>query len=158
MWNNLFRSVDLIQQGLSASWTRNAVIRHNIANIETPGFQASDVEFESLLREALEDGGEVTGFQRARTHEGHINGGFQGAATHTGHIPIGGRVVREVDPMSVEAQIIRRQGTSMRMDGNNVDIESENVKLAQNSLQYNTLLAKMNSELNRLRMAITEGR
>jgi len=46
----------------------------------------------------------------------------------------------------------------MRMDENNVDIEAENVKLAQNSLYYNTLIEKMNSEIRRLRTAITEGR
>jgi flagellar basal-body rod protein FlgB len=44
------------------------------------------------------------------------------------------------------------------MDGNNVDIESENVKMAQNSLYYNTLMEKLNSELRRLRTAISEGR
>jgi flagellar basal-body rod protein FlgB len=46
----------------------------------------------------------------------------------------------------------------MRMDGNNVDIESENVKLAQNSIYFNTLVEKMNSEIRRLKSAIAEGR
>jgi len=137
MWNNMFKSVNLLSQGLSASWTRNAVIRNNIANVETPGFQASDVEFESLLARSLQ------------------NSGFRGAITHEGHREIGSGV-RNLSP--IDPQIVRRTGTSMRLDGNNVDIEAENVKLAQNSIQYNVLLEKMNSELRRLRMAITEGR
>ena len=135
MWNNLFKSVDLMQRGLSASWTRNAVIRNNIANIETPGFKASDVEFESHMARALH------------------GAGFVGARTHPGHREIGTGNLASVRPT-----IVRREGTSMRMDGNNVDIESENVKLAQNSLYYNTLVEKMNSELRRLRAAINEGR
>jgi len=136
MWNNMFKSVDLMQRGLSATWTRNAVIRNNIANVETPNFKASDVEFESLMEKAV------------------AGGGFQGARTHPGHRQIGG--AGSLD--AVQPLIVKRHDLSMRMDGNNVDIESENVRLAQNSLYYNTLIEKMNSELRRLRAAISEGR
>ena len=136
MYNNMFRQVDILQRGLSASWTRNAVIRNNLANVETPGFKASDVEFESLMARAFRDSG------------------FTGTRTHPRHIEIGG----STNPLSVSAEIVKRNATSMRMDGNNVDVDAENVKLAQNSLYYNTLIEKMNSEIRRLRMAITEGR
>ena len=135
MWNNLFKPVDLLQRGISASWTRNAVIRHNIANVETPNFKASDVEFEALMQRAIQ------------------GGGFTGTRTHPGHREIGTGSLSSVQP-----QVIKRDGLSMRADGNNVDIESENVKLAQNSIYFNALVEKMNSELRRLRMAITEGR
>jgi len=137
MWNNMFKQVDLLERGLAASWTRNAVIRNNLANIETPNFKASDVEFETLLARAIES-----------------SSGFKGVKTHPGHRDIGGRI----DFADVKMQIVERKDTAMRMDGNNVDLESENVKLAQNSLYYNTLVDKMNSELRRLRMAISEGR
>ena len=135
MWDNIFKPMDLLQKGLSASWMRNAVIRNNIANVETPNFKSSDVEFETHMARAIQ------------------GTGFVGTRTHPGHREIGGG-----DLASVNAYIVQRGGTSMRMDGNNVDIEAENVKLAQNSLYYNTLIEKMNSELRRLRMAITEGR
>jgi len=141
MWNNMYKSVDLLQRGLSASWTRNAVIRNNIANVETPNFKSSDVEFESLLARALlED-----------------NSGFKGTMTHPRHIEIGSGYDR-ADISEITPQLYKRQDTSMRYDGNNVDIEAENVKLAQNSLYYNTLIEKMNSEIRRLRTAIMEGR
>ena len=71
MFDNMFKSTDLLQKGLSAAWTRNAVIRHNIANVETPGFKASDIEFETLLVRAIEDTG--SGFGGASTHEWHID-------------------------------------------------------------------------------------
>ena len=135
MWNNMFKSMDVMQKGLSASWTRNAVIRNNIANVETPGFKASDVEFESLFRKAMEERS-LVGF---RTHERHI--------------PLGARSIDEVVPL-----IREKRDLSMRMDGNNVDIESENVKMAQNQLFYNTLMEKLNGEIRRLRLAISEGR
>ena len=154
MFDNMFKPVDLLQRGLSAAWTRNAVIRNNIANVETPGFKASDVEFESLLAQSLFS----SGFKGAKTHERHIDIGayntFKGAMTHQGHIQIGSYN----EFWSTDPRIVRREDLSMRMDENNVDIESENVKLAQNSIWYNTLLEKMNSELRRLKMAISEGR
>jgi len=135
MFNNLFKSVDLIQNGLTASWTRNAVIRNNIANVETPGFKASDVEFESILAQALQ------------------GSGFEAARTHPRHIPFSSGIVTDLNP-----RIVKRNDLSMRMDGNNVDIDAENVRLAQNSLYYNTLIEKLNSDIRRLRSAITEGR
>ena len=147
MWDKLFRPVDLLQNGLEASWRRNAVIRNNIANVETPGFKASDVEFESLLVKALEEEQSGSGFVGVKTHEGHRD------------IGSGARKEKSAeDIMSIGPQTVKRGDTSMRMDGNNVDIESENVKLAQNSLYLNTLVEKMNGEIRRLRMAITEGR
>jgi len=130
----MFKSADLLQKGLSAAWMRNAVIRNNIANVETPGFKASDLEFESLMARAL------------------TAGGFRGKKTNERHIDIGAGYA---DFNSVVPKIIKRDDTAMRFDENNVDIESENVKLAQNSLYYNTLVEKMNSELRRLSAAIT---
>ena len=135
MWNKIFKPMDVMQRGLSASWMRNAVIRNNLANIETPGFKASVVEFESLFRKAADEGG------------------FVGTRTHSGHRAIGSEDFQDIRPM-----VIQSRELSMRMDGNNVDIESENVRLAQNSLYYNTLMEKLNSEIRRLRMAIAEGR
>ena len=135
MWDNIFKPMDYLQKGLEASWMRNAVIRNNIANVETPNFTASEVEFESLMAQAIE------------------GAGFVGTKTHPKHIDIG-----SPDFDSVVPRIVERKNLAMRMDGNNVDIEDENVKLAQNSLYYNTLLEKLNSEIRRLRMAITEGK
>ena len=47
---------------------------------------------------------------------------------------------------------------TMRMDGNNVDVEAENVALARNTIYYYTLTEQMNSEFSRLGMAIREGK
>ena len=135
MWNKMFKPMDVLQKGLSASWMRNAVIRNNIANIETPGFKASIVEFESIFARAAQEGG------------------FKGRVTHQGHRELGTGSLNNIRPMVRQSNEL-----SMRLDGNNVDIESENVRMAQNSILYNTLTEKLNSEIRRLRMAISEGR
>ncbi len=136
MWSDLFSSVDLLKNGLDASWQRNEVIRNNLANAQTPDFKASDVEFESLFASALE------------------GGSFSGKTTRDKHIDIGSAG----SLFDVESSVVQQSSTSMLMNGNNVDIEAENVALAQNSMLYNTLIEKVNGELARLRLAISEGR
>jgi flagellar basal-body rod protein FlgB len=48
-------------------------------------------------------------------------------------------------------------GYSYRLDGNNVDIERENALMAANALRYNTLIQRMNGQLNKLRSVIKGG-
>ena len=135
MWDNMFRSADLLHMGLQTGWLRDSVIRNNIANVETPGFKASDVEFEAVFRKAINN----------------MQGSFHEKQTRDRHISFGsGSGV--VAPL-----VIQRKDLSMRYDENNVDIENENVKLAQNAIMYNTLVSKLNSDLNRIRLAITGG-
>jgi flagellar basal-body rod protein FlgB len=145
MWDKLFKPVDTLQKGLEASWIRNSVIRNNIANAETPNFKGSDIQFESLIADAIarEPDETYTGFVAKTTRERHIEFDVE--------------EFEEIDIESIEPLVAVNDRTTIRMDGNNVDIESENVKLAQNTLMYNTLLTKLNSELARIKLAINEG-
>ena len=138
MWNKLFSSVNLLEKGMQAAWTRNAVIRNNIANAETPGFKSSDVEFESVFARSLDSALYQDGFKPKLTRSKHMD--FSRPA-----------------PL-LRPHIVENSDTSMLFNENNVDIEAENVKLAQNSLYYNTLLAKLNGELARIKMAVREGK
>ncbi len=54
MLNDAFKGIDLLQKGLDAAWTRNSVITNNIANVDTPGFKSSSVEFEAAMKRAME--------------------------------------------------------------------------------------------------------
>jgi len=58
----------------------------------------------------------------------------------------------------VKARVLKDNKTTMRHDGNNVDVEAENVALARNIVYYYTLTEQMNSEFARLGMAIREGK
>lgn len=46
----------ILQKGLEAASLRQRVLAHNIANVNTPGFKRSRVEFEHRLAEALSQG------------------------------------------------------------------------------------------------------
>lgn len=134
MVKNLFNNVNILQKGLDASWLKNQVIVNNISNVDTPGFKGSSVEFESVFKSALEQGGMAT------------------KKTRDKHMDFGG----SLDDMS--SMVTKNNNSSMRMDGNNVDIDSENAELAKNTIYYNTLVQQISSELRRLSMVINEGK
>lgn len=136
MIKDIFASTKYLEKGLDAAWLRNQVISNNIANAETPGFKSSSVEFENIFAAALDD-----------------TGAFDNKVTRSKHISFSG-----ADPESVVPVVLQNNDTSMRMDENNVDIDYENVELAKNTLYYNTLVEKLNTEFSMLRLAITEGR
>lgn len=51
------QSIGILQFALDAVVQQQQVIANNIANLNTPGFQASQVTFESSLTQALKNGG-----------------------------------------------------------------------------------------------------
>jgi len=57
MLSRLFEgTVDRLSQGLAFARERHAVLARNIANAETPGYQAQDVVFDDLLASASSGG------------------------------------------------------------------------------------------------------
>jgi flagellar basal-body rod protein FlgB len=132
MLPDIFKTTDLLQKGLEAAQLRQDVISNNIANVDTPGFKASSVEFESYMKDALAD-----------------DGGFQAKMTRPEHISFDSGNATDVQPA-----VIVDDSTTMRMDGNNVDIDKQMTDLAKNSIWYDTLVTKLNGEIERLKLAI----
>jgi len=46
------------------------------------------------------------------------------------------------------------QNMSYRLDGNNVNIETENVELASNQIEYDALIDSMTHEFNRIKSVL----
>lgn len=132
------RTMDILERALDASSLRHNVISNNIANVDTPGFKRSDVLFEDQLKMAI---------------QGSSPSKISGYITNSRHIPIGDSKSALVTPI-VKVQ----DDTSQRNDGNNVDIDSEMAKLAENTLWYQTLSSQMNDEFSLLKTAINGGR
>lgn len=127
--------IGILSKALDGLWMRNQVISDNVANVDTPGFKASKVAFEDALKDALDDNV------------------LKGKVTNIKHIPIGTSSVADVQP-----QVLQSQNTSMRMDGNNVDIDLEMADLAKTTIAYNAVIQKMTKEFQMLRSAINGGR
>ena len=55
---------------------------------------------------------------------------------------------------NVEPVVVQDNKTTERLDGNNVDIETEMVNLAKNSIEYYTMVQKLNAEFKKMKTAI----
>lgn len=54
--------------------------------------------------------------------------------------------------------VVQDKGTTAGQDGNNVNLDKENIELARAQLQYSYLVQTLNSEINRLKYAINGGK
>lgn len=54
--------------------------------------------------------------------------------------------------------VVDNSDNSMRIDGNNVDIDSEMSYLAKNTIKYNALVQLINSNFNKIKTVIREGK
>ncbi len=136
MIDRILGKTKLLEKALDASWTRNETIAQNIANVDTPGYKRKDVAFKEYLNAALEPGS------------------FEGFRTDKRHIPIGGGSIDDVKMKVTQPN----DCFSARLDGNNVDIENEMAQMAKNTIEYNTLIQRLNGKFKGIKSAINEGR
>lgn len=116
--------VSLLEKGLDGTWARQVATLDNLGNYETPNYKKKVVSFESQLQAAMEDRRPTTRTERANA-------------------------VRATSPMTGVDRTL-----TLRDDGNNVDVEAENISLARAQLQYSTYTQQLNSYFTRLRTAI----
>lgn len=124
-------ALQVMEKGLDASSLRQKVLANNVANVDTPGFKRSDVDFQAALSSAL---GQSDVLSLKTTLPDHLPG--------------------VTNPASVE---VKTDGnTTMRNDGNNVDIDKEMADVAENTIYYDSVTQAISSQLGILRMVIQE--
>lgn len=135
MSNSFLSSVPMtiMERALYASSVRQNVISNNIANVNTPEFKKSEVSFEDQLQAALAS----NTLPMTLTNERHI-----AAAKNTADL---------------SPQIHTIDNTTLRIDGNNVDIDEEMASLAKNSIYYQAVAQQMNKYLSNIKSAISGG-
>ncbi|TCO79956.1 flagellar basal body rod protein FlgB [Marinisporobacter balticus] len=130
-----FKNMNILEKSMNASWLRNDATSNNIANVNTPKFKRNVVKFESVLAESLSD-----------TSIG-------GKVTHEKHIPIGNVNIDQIEPM-----VTKDFTTKYRKDGNNVNIDVEMANMAKNTIRFYTLKEAISSNLQKLKLAVKDGR
>lgn len=126
-----FDFVDVLNKAADATWKREEVLNNNIANADTPGYKREDITFSTYLEAELRQ----------------ATGGVKNKSL--------AKTVRDVDIDHLTYTVYKDyEGMSYRLDGNNVDIDTENVELASNQLVYNGLIDSMSSEFSRIRTAL----
>ena len=128
-------NLNYLPRALTAATIRHEVISNNLANVNTPNFRKSVVNFEDLLAREIygeEPDGKLKMF---RTHDRHLP-----------HVPL---------DFHAEPTIAQDNTTIMRVDDNNVDIDIEMASLAKNQLYYNAIVTELSGHVARLKNAIT---
>ncbi|MCR4841949.1 MAG: flagellar basal body rod protein FlgB [Eubacterium sp.] len=119
----LYDYVDVLAKAADASWLKNETISQNIANVDTVNYNRQDVDFEGALQQAL---------------------------LKNSYISLDDKV-SHLDMSDLDVKAFTEYSTySYRLDGNNVDIDTENVELAANQLVYQGLTSSITSELARI--------
>lgn len=116
-------------QALTLGARRLEVLAANMANADTPGFKARDIDFRSALREATSTA--RAGERLERTHAQHL----------PGHL-------------STVDQLKYRVPNQPALDGNTVDPQLEQTSFAEAGVRYQASLDFLASRIEGLRKAL----
>ena len=121
--DNATRAAQAALNGLSL---RQQAISRNIANVDTPGYQAQTVNFEDTLKSMLNNGGTLPLM-----------------TTHTSH---------QASPtQNASFTLSNRPGGSFRADQNNVDIDVEMSDMSEAGIQYEAVSQLVSKKLQLLK-------
>jgi flagellar basal-body rod protein FlgB len=124
MINRLTDVLDFQSQALNLRAERQRVIASNIANADTPGYAARELNFSQALREAT--GQAAVAGQLQTTQSGHIAFN-QGANSPTG--------------------LGYAAASQTNLDSNSVDMDRERASFAENSVKYEATLRFINGSV-----------
>lgn len=128
----LFESTtrQLAYKSLDATALRSRVIAENLANVETPGYQRKEVSFEDQLQALIEKK-----LAMERTQPEHLQGG------------------KGIDLSQIQPFVYKPKDPTLPGEINNVDVDMEGAKMAENSILYSFLTKFVGFE--KLNSAIT---
>lgn len=118
--------ISLTEKMLDYLWVRQSVSLNNIANVDTPGFKSQYITFEEELAERLK-----TASARKKAPK---------------------RAVSEAIG-DLRAKMHITWDESSRLDGNNVDMDQEQVEVVRTAYEYQYMLSSINNDFTRLKNA-----
>ena len=130
MLDRLTDSLDFQGQALGLRSQRQRLIASNIANADTPGYVARDIDFQQALREAT---GSAPTARLAATRAGHLGGRAAGGA---------------------EPGLVYATASQTNLDRNTVDMDRERASFADNSVKYEATLRFINGNVRTMLEAI----
>ena len=129
------KMMTLMEKTLNFRTQRHELLASNVANKDTPRYQAQDLVFEKALDKALD--ADVPGLLRT-TNPLHMDG-------------------NNTPPLElVKAQRINSSAPFVGFDGNTVDLDREMAKIAENQLMYNASTRMLSHQFRMLKTAISE--
>lgn len=125
---NIYNYINVLDKAADASNTRNEIILNNLANVDTPGYKRKDVSFQTYLEQAL-------------FKDDSLDNRVAEVNTHLSDF--GGLIYTDSSTLSY------------RLDGNNVDVDTESAMLAENQIRYNALMGQIQQEFARYKTVLT---
>ncbi|MBT8139308.1 MAG: flagellar basal body rod protein FlgB [Gammaproteobacteria bacterium] len=125
------------EYALNLRVARAEVLANNLANVDTPGFKARDVDFRELMRQAKADG-ELVGMRR--TDEAHLSAnGLRN--DQRGEMPM-----------------LYRKPLQTGIDGNTVDAQYEAAEFAKNAMDFSASFRLLNGKFTSMSKAMGSNR
>ena len=128
---NLDNALGIFPQAAVLRSQRAEVLAANIANADTPGYQARDFDFNAALASAM--GGESSGLGLEVTNAGHLSLG-NGALGDTA--------------------LQYRAPTQASLDQNTVDVQAERARFVENAMHYQATMRFIDSRVSGLLRAV----
>lgn len=144
---NMVDTLDFHSKALVLRAERQRIIASNIANADTPGYAARDLDFKQAMNDA-------TGSDRSTPRlaaRPSTSSGNTLATAHSRHIPLPGIEGSSAGSLSNLAYTTQSQPTA---DSNSVDLDRERANFADNSVRYEATLRFINGRSKTLLSAI----
>lgn len=136
MWQKLDKTLNILTNGLDASTLRHRVLANNVANVDTPNFQRQDVNFYSQLKTMMDEPARMNALELQKTDSRHLNAvGSSSSGTYQ----------------------VQKTSGQVREDGNNVNIDAEMAKIAENYIYFSTLASVVTKKYQAIDRAIRGG-
>jgi len=127
MLANLTAGLDFHSKALVLRAQRQGVIASNIANADTPGFAARDINFKETMS--------------AANSSSLALDGLRGSSTNPAHMATTGSSLGGTDS---DRGLVYAAQSQPSMDGNSVDLDRERANFADNSVRYEATLRFIN--------------
>ncbi len=124
--------LDAMSAYLGRMSRRQQVVASNLANIDTPGYKSRDISFHATMQELLSE--DSIGLKTSLSR--HIQAG---------------------NPVSLQSAAFEVPGLGLRADGNNVDLDSEMLKLSETAFGYSLITQVVRGKFRTLALSINGG-
>ena len=127
-----------LEANMNMRLKRQNIISSNIANVNTPGFQAKDIKFTEALKDVYENGGleSSPSISMINTDDMHL----EGESASPGINP------------ELEQYVVQAPG----IDENSVDLDREMARMAENSIMYSAASIIIKKKFGMLKYAAQE--
>ena len=132
MLEQLTSRLDTLSSALQLRAARQQVIASNIANVDSPGYVARDIDFNAAMTNAMQ----------SKTVPGLTQ-------TSGGHLTITSTDGMIGNPLAYTVQ------TQPSLDGNSVDLDQQRANFADNAIRYESTLRFVNGHVKTMLSAIT---